>query len=144
MQKDKTHDAGVEVSPAPIAPAEASDQGWEDESHECGKSNIVLVLPHDDVVLEKIRNISDTRLLEWLEHHPAEMGVEETVVDGIRVLVGIGISVVGAMTTAPPSCRAFKCSSTSEGEEVLERSRSDKGAMREASMISSSDAETSE
>jgi hypothetical protein len=56
------------------------------------------VLPDNDGVVIQIGNIGTTNTLWVLLHdHPSEMRVEETLPNGVWVLVGIGVSVVGSV-----------------------------------------------
>lgn len=49
------------------------------------------------------------------------MGVEETLADGVWILVGIGVSVVSAMIPSPPSHRALHSTTSNSGKKDAER-----------------------
>lgn len=80
------------------------------------------MLPDDDGVLVQVGDIGSANSLGvLLEHHPAEMRVQETLPDRVGVLVGIGVSVVAAVTRAPPPRAALDSTGTSGGKEDLKR-----------------------
>jgi hypothetical protein len=50
--------------------------------------------------------------------------VEETLANGVRVLVGVGVAVVCTVVTSPPSDRAFDGTTTDSGEPDTKRETS--------------------
>lgn len=81
------------------------------------------VLPPDDRVLAQVANVGNTGPAAGLDQHPADMGVEETLVCIVRVEVGVGVAMVGAVTTAPPLDGALHSAGTCHGEKILEGER---------------------
>ena len=80
------------------------------------------MLPDNDGVLIEIRDVSAANTLGILFHkHPPEVRVQETLADGVWVLLGIRVSVVGSVVSGPPSYRTFDGTSTSGGKEDAER-----------------------
>ena len=80
------------------------------------------MLPDNDGVLVEIGDVGAAGALGvLLEDHPSEMGVEEALVDGVGVLLGVGVAVVGAVLPGPPSNGSLYGTSTDGGEVDLER-----------------------
>ena len=80
------------------------------------------MLPDNDGVLVKIRDVGAADTLGILFHkHPPEVRVQETLADGVWILIGIRISVVRSVISGPPSYRTFDSTSTSGGKEDAER-----------------------
>lgn len=99
LDDEDTQNGGVNESTNPVAPAEASNESGENKSHEEHALHEVPVLPDNDRVLVQIGDVGTTDALGVLLHdHPAEMAVEETLSNGVRILLGVGISVVSTMT----------------------------------------------
>jgi hypothetical protein len=99
LNEANTEDTSVDEATPPVTPAKASDESRETESHEENALDVVLVLPDNDSVLVEIGDIGTALSLGvLLEDHPAHVGVHETLADGVGVLVGIGITVVNAVT----------------------------------------------
>jgi len=103
------------------------------------------VLEHDTLMGIKIANIDATGTTGiLLEDHPADMGVPKALVDSIWVLIGINVTMMGAVIATPPAGRAFKsCCAPSEQNE-LNRERGVVGLVRPEAMVTSCDACTSE
>lgn len=81
------------------------------------------VLPHDNRILVEVGDIGTASALGiLLEDHPAEVGVEETLADGVGVLFGVGVAVVSAVVAGPPANGTFDSTSADKGEVDLERS----------------------
>lgn len=75
------------------------------------------MLPHHNGVFVQVGNIGASNALRVLLHdHPTEVGVEQSLADGIGVLVGVGIAVMGAVVTSPPADGTFNSTTADEGE----------------------------
>jgi hypothetical protein len=82
------------------------------------------VLPDDDRVLVEVRDVSASDPLGILLHdHPTEVGVEQSLADGVGVLVGVGVSVVSTMVSRPPADGSLNRSRSDGREEDAERER---------------------
>lgn len=80
------------------------------------------MLPHDDGALIQIADVSTPDALGvLLEHHPAHVRVKQALADGVGILDGVGVPVVGAMASRPPSRRALGCAGAGGSEVDLER-----------------------
>ena len=99
MDKDEPGSCCIKVSSAPITPAETRDSGRDDDGHGEEAPQIVLVLPANEGVVVKVGAVGNTWFTARMEDHPANVGPKETVMSTIRVQVGIGITMVGTMTS---------------------------------------------
>lgn len=80
------------------------------------------MLPDNDGVFVEIGDISAADTLGVLLHdHPAKMAVQKALTNAVGVLAGIGVAVVGAVITAPPSDRALNSTSTDGGQKDPQR-----------------------
>jgi hypothetical protein len=99
LNEANAEDTSVDETTPPVTPTQASDESRESESHEENALDVVLVLPDNDGVLIEIGDVGTALSLRvLLEDHPAHVGVHETFANGVRVLVGIGITVVNTVT----------------------------------------------
>lgn len=79
------------------------------------------MLPDDDWVFIEIGYVGPTNAFWGLLHdHPAEVAVEEAFADGVRILVCIGIAVMGTVVTGPPADGAFNSAAANGSEENAE------------------------
>jgi len=67
----------------------------------------------------------------------------KTFVSRVRIEIGIGVTVVSAVTSRPPFDRTLNCSRSSESEEVLKRFRGGVSSVSPETMVTGSDTETS-
>jgi hypothetical protein len=139
VHEEKPRGGGVEVTTLPVAPAEAGDGRWENEAHEGDQVEVVLVLPPDDLVLAEVADVRDPRLAARLEDHPTNVGVPEAFVGVVRVKVGVGVAMVGAMTARPPLDRALDGASADDSENVLKCLGRVIGAVRPKTVVASRD-----
>lgn len=120
MHKDQPGSTSEEEPTPPVTPTKTGNKGWEDETHEKEKSKVILVLPSNDSVAAQVRHIGNTDLASRLDQHPADVSPPETFVCGIRVELGVGISVMRSVTSRPPLDRALYGTSASYGKSVLQ------------------------
>lgn len=110
-------DAAIDEAAHIIAPQKSTEDGGEDQSHDDDTLEIVAVLPDDNGVLIEIGNVGTARALGvLLENHPAKMRVEKTLANGVGILLGVGIAMVGTMLPGPPADRTFDGASTDSSE----------------------------
>ena len=118
LHEEGTEDAAIDKAAAVIVPEETTDNAGKDEARKNDDGEIVLMLPDHYRVLVKIGDIGTTNSLRVLLHdHPAEVRVEQALADGVRVLVGIGVAVMGTMVSSPPADTALNGGSTSKSEK---------------------------
>jgi hypothetical protein len=80
VNEEKTSGTGKEESSTVISPSESGDEGREDESHTDDEVDVPTVLPADDFVLRKIRNVGDSGLATRLDEHPSDVRPPESFV----------------------------------------------------------------
>jgi hypothetical protein len=103
----------------------------------------VLVLPNDDRILVQVSDVGAADALRVLLHnHPAKVRVQETLADGVGVLVGVGVAVVSTVVTAPPANRALDSTAANSSEEDRKRERGVVGLVRPKAMVTSGNTKT--
>ena len=118
LNEENAENSAIYESAQPVAPAKTAHERREDKAHEENDLQVVAMLPDNNRVLVKIRDISPANPLRILLHqHPAEMGVEKTLANRIWVLVGISVAVMGAMVPGPPSHGSFDSTSANQSEK---------------------------
>jgi len=104
----------------------------------------VLVLPDDDGVFVQVGDVGTADALGVLLHdHPAQMAVEKSLANAVRVLVGVGVAVVGTVVTAPPADGALNSAGADESEEDAQWQRGIVRFVCPETMVASCNAETS-
>lgn len=104
LNEADTEDTGVDVATNPVTPAEAADESGKNKGHEDDGLEVVAVLPDNDGVLVEIGDVGTAGVLRvLLENHPAKVGVEKTLADGVWVLLSIGVTVVSTVLHGPPA-----------------------------------------
>ncbi|KAI6759232.1 hypothetical protein HG530_009912 [Fusarium avenaceum] len=99
LDEANTEDTGIDQTTPPVTPTKTSDESREGKSHEENRLDVVLVLPDNNGVLVEIGDIGSALALRvLLQDHPSHVRVHETFADRVRVLVGIGITVVNTVT----------------------------------------------
>lgn len=117
LHEEDAEDTSVDESTLPVTPAETSYDTREEETHDGDDKEVVLVLPSNNGVLVEIRDVGAANTLGVLLHdHPAEVRVEETLANRVRILVSVGVSVVSAVITRPPSDGTLDSTSTNCGK----------------------------
>lgn len=102
LNEEDTEDAGIDKAAEIIVPSEASNKTGKDQAHECNNFEVVTMLPNHDWIFIEIGDISSSDTLWVLIHeHPAEMRVEQSLSDAVRILVGISVTMMSAMVSGP-------------------------------------------
>lgn len=135
VDKDKTEDSRVKEATAPVTPTETGDHGGEKESHEQKHRDVELVLELDHRVAAQIANVGNTGLAAGLDDHPAKVRPDQTKVRAVRVEIGVGVAVMGAVATSPPVDGALNSAGAHKGQEVLERTGRDISAVCPQTMV---------
>jgi hypothetical protein len=144
LDEEDAENTSVDESTLPVVPEESSDGRWENQAHEDDDLDVVLVLPDNDRVLVQVSDVGAADALGVLLHdHPAEMAVEESLANAVRVLVGVGVAVVGAVITAPPADGTLNSTATDKSEEDAERQTGVVRLVCPKTMVTSCDTETS-
>ncbi len=144
MKEAETDYTGIDTSATSVTPTVMGNEGGNGKGRDDDEDEVILVLPLDDSVLVQVSDVGDTRLATGLDEHPANMRIEKATVSIVRVKVSVGVAMMGTVTTRPPLDGAFDSTSTSEGEKVLQRLGGVVGSVCPKSMISCSDAESSD
>lgn len=145
LDEEDSENTAVDEATEEVAPAETADEHREDQGHENDRLDVVTVLPDDDGILVEVGDISAADAAGVLLHdHPADVAVKEALADGIGILLGVGIAMVRTMETGPPASAALNSSGATGGEEDPERKGSLIAGVSPETMVTSSDAKTSE
>lgn len=117
LDEEDPQDATIDKAAHPVTPKEPADKHWEDEAHEEDNLEVVLVLPDNNRILVQIGDVGTTNSLWVLLHeHPPEVRVQQSLADGIWVLLGVGVAMVSTVVSRPPSDGAFNGTTTDSGE----------------------------
>ena len=136
LNEEDSEDTRVDESTPPISPSDARDEAREDHAHEDDRLDIVAVLPDNDWIIVQVRDVSAADSLWVLLHdHPSEVGVEKTLPNGVRVLVGIGITVMSSVISRPPPNGSLNGTTTDCREEYLQRGCSGVGCVCPESVV---------
>lgn len=104
LNEEYTEDTGIDKPTDPVTPPETSNKSWEYQSHEDNNPEVVLVLPNDNRILVQVGNVGSANPLGVLLHnHPPQMRVHKTLADTIRVLLGVGITMMSPVVSGPPT-----------------------------------------
>lgn len=143
LHKGVSHDTGVDKTSLPVAPAKATDEGGQNNGHEDENVNVVLVLESDNPVVVEVRNVSSALVLGvGHKQHPAKVGEPESLSGVVRVLVGVGPSVVDSVRRGPPSDGALDSSSSKQSKDDSNGQSGLVGSMGPHSVVAGGDTET--
>lgn len=99
LNNEDAQDTSVNEAANPVVPAQTSDHGGEDETHGDNAREEVQVLPDNDGVLVEVGDVGSADALGILLHdHPSDVAVQQTLPDGVGVLLCVGVAVVGTVT----------------------------------------------
>ena len=130
--------ACVEHATLPVTPSKASHESRNHKSHHDQKTKIPLVLPPDYRTLAKVGNVSKTGLATGFNNHPADVGPEQTMVGAVRVELGVGVTMVGTVTTGPPLDGSLNGACACDCEDILQDFGRIVGSMCPEAMVTSS------
>jgi len=117
LDEEDTENTSVDKSTLPVTPAETSYDTREDQTHNSDNEEVVLVLPSDNRIFVEVGDVGAANTLGVLLHdHPAEVRVEETLANGVGILVSVSVAVVGTVIARPPSDGAFDGTPTNSGK----------------------------
>ena len=100
LNEEDPQNSSVDESTHPVTPSKAGNKAWEDHTHEDNGLDVVAMLPDNDGVIVQVGDVGTTNAFWVLLHdHPSDVRVEKTLSNGVWVLVGIGVSVVGSVVS---------------------------------------------
>ena len=143
MDKDETGSGSKEETASPITPSKPGNKSRHNHAHGEQQSEVVFVLPSDDLIPRKIRNIGNSDLASRLDDHPADVSPPETLMSRVGVKFGVGVAVMSSMTSRPPLDGALNSTGSCDGKAVLKRSRGVVRSVGPQAMVSGSDTQTS-
>jgi hypothetical protein len=124
VDKDESADTGVKESPSPVTPTKTSNDSGEEEAHGEDNDSVILVLHADEGIRIEIRDIGTANTFGVLfEDHPTEMSVHQAFSDRVWIFLCVGVTMMSAMVSRPPSNGAFDCAATKSSQDVFQRSR---------------------
>jgi len=122
LDEEDSEDTGIDEATSPVVPAKTADQRGNNQSHGEDALDVVLVLEDNNGIVVEIGDVGTADSPGVLLHnHPSDVAVEETLTNGIGVLLGVGVTVVSAVIPGPPSCATLDSGSASSRKEDLER-----------------------
>lgn len=145
LNEKDAEDTGIDEATGPVVPAETANEGGNNQSHGDDRLDVVAVLPNDNGVIVEIGDVGTADTAGVLLHdHPADVAVEQTFADGVRILLGIGVTVVRTMETGPPPSAALDSGGATSGKEDLEGKGGLVGGVSPQAMVAGGDTEASE
>ena len=108
----ETNQTSPNEPPMPISPSIPRHRGGYDDRHDEGEDEIVSVLPFDNRIRSQVADICGTWLTPGLEDHPSDVRVKEAFTGVVGIKVGVGVSMVGAVSPSPPRNGTFDDAST--------------------------------
>ena len=136
LHEEDAQDAGVDEAAAQVAPEQARHEARHEQAHGDDGLDVVSVLPDHDRVLIQVRDVGAADALGVLLHdHPAKVRVEQALADRVRVLVRVGVAVVGTVVSGPPSDRALDGAGSDGGQEDAKRQRGRVGRVSPQAMV---------
>ena len=123
MDEGETGSCGEKESASPVAPAKPGDGGRQHESRADDEPRVPTVLPPNDLAPAQVADVGGAGVVARLDEHPADVGEEKTLVGVVWVEIGVSVTVVRTMFTAPPFDRALYGTRACDCEKILERLR---------------------
>lgn len=122
LDEADTKDTAVDEAPHEVTPQQTAEEGRENQTHGDDTLEVVAVLPNDNGVLVEIGDVGAASVLGVLLHdHPSQVRVQQTLANGVRVLDGVGISVVGTVASGPPADGTLNSAGANSGQVHLKR-----------------------
>jgi hypothetical protein len=125
--------------PAVVKKAGQSGQAKTDEHRE--QINVAMLPVHKGVALQ-IAHVVVRRLWIEFEKEPADVGVEKTFLDVVRIFLVIGVFVVAPMFARPHENRVFESARAEDEHKQSQRPFRFVGFVREEPVIAGRDAES--
>ena len=124
VDKDESADTGVKESTSPVTPTKTSNNSGKEEAHDEDNDSVVLVVHANEAIRVEICDICTTNTFGVLfQDHPTEMSVHQALSDRVWIFLCVGVTMMSAMVSRPPSNGAFDCAATKSSKDVFQRSR---------------------
>src|SRR6476620_654591 len=120
---------------------DSTDHGWQTHADGHRQEMDVAMLPHYPRVLLQIVHVIERRLRQKFEKEPADVRVEKTFADVVRIFVVIDVFMVPAMFARPHQHGILKGSRAEEQNKKPDRPFRAESKMGEKPVISERDAE---
>mmetsp|Transcript_6305 Transcript_6305/g.19042 ORF Transcript_6305/g.19042 Transcript_6305/m.19042 type:complete len:280 (-) Transcript_6305:311-1150(-) len=125
MDKEHSAHACVDECAPKVVPENGGDGQRQNERKRDRDRQVVVVLPHDQLVFVEVGDVNPAAAaLFLLPHHPSDMRKPEALVHGIGVLLGVNVSVMGPVVPRPPPDRSLERSCPVARQQYLHRERS--------------------
>src|SRR6202040_3635205 len=125
---------------APAVPRKP-EQGRQNKANEHGDNMHMSMLPHDERVFSQIANVIERRLRPQLEKEPADVRMEKTFGDVVRIFIMVDMFVVAAMFARPHEHGIFERTRSENQREEAHRQFRTESHVGKQSMIPKCDAE---
>lgn len=118
LDEKNPKNSSIDEATPPITPEGTARHRGENETHEDDDLEVMAMLPDHDRVFVQIGDVCATNSLGVLLHqHPTKVRIQKALADRVWILVGIGIPMMGAMISGPPSDRSFHRSTADGGQK---------------------------
>ena len=120
---------------------ERTEQGGQNKAHQHSEQMNMPMLPHDQRIFFEIGHVIERRLRLKLKQEPADVRVEKTFADVVRVFVVIDMFMMPTMFTCPHQHRIFKCTGAEDEREQAQWQHGAESHVREQPVITERDTE---
>src|SRR6266516_6995518 len=117
--RDATNEKTSQRAEPPIP--EKTSQRWQTKSHQHREQMNMSMLPHHERILFQIGHVIERWLWQELEQQPANVGVEKTFTDVVRVFVVIHMFMMAAVFACPHQHRILERSGATDEREQAHR-----------------------
>ena len=94
------------------------------------------MLPHHDGIGVEVGDVGAANSLGVLsQEQPTQVRVHQTLAHGVRVLVGVGVAVMGSVISRPPADRALDGAGSDQGEVNLQGGGGGVGLVRPQTVV---------
>ncbi len=118
-----------------------SRQRWQTKAHQHREQMNMSMLPHHERIFFQIGHVIERWLWQELEQQPANVGVEKTFTDVVRVFVVIHMFMMAAVFACPHQHRILERSGATDDREQAHRQFRAESHVRKQTVITQRDAE---
>src|SRR6266446_3851468 len=117
--RDATNEKTSQRAEPPIP--EKTSQRWQTKAHQHREQMNMSMLPHHERIFFQIGHVIERWLWQELEQQPANVDVEKTFTDAVRVFLVIHMFMMAAMFAGPHQDRILKGSGAKDESEQTHR-----------------------